>query len=477
MPSRTVNAPCPDILVGFACATVDRRKHVLNAEARAAARSHLGLAGARREGGRYAWYVCVVMMLLLSISYMDRSVLALLVAPIEAAFSVRDTTMGLLQGAAFAVVYVAFAFPLARLADRGNRRNLIVYGVIFWCGATICCGLAQSVRQLFLARMSVAAGEAVLMPAAVSILSDYFGPKSRARALSVYSIGLYLGSGLAMGGGGALMRVFGPDGAVAPVIWALASWRLVFILMGLVGLFVVPLLMGVREPQRLGDDGRSVEATLPFNQMMRELESKRIAVFGTIIGFALISLGATTVNAWGATLFLRTHGWSIGNAGLRLGAFTLVFGPLGAITGGVAADWLAKRGRVDAKPFIGVLSASGCVVGALVLTLQSTAIALIGIGLLNYLIGFNFGIVQASLADLLPNRMRAVISALYIATTNIFAATLGPLLVGVLNDHVFRDPDRIATSLRIVAPSAFLLAAVTLWHVLPAYRRALAGRR
>jgi MFS family permease len=257
----------------------------------------------------------------------------------------------------------------------------------------------------------------------------------------------------------------------------LASWRIVFIVMGLVGLFVVPLLMGVREPQRLGDDGHSAEATLPFKQMIRELKTKRAAVFGTIIGFALISLGATTINAWGATLFLRTHGWTIGDAGLRLGALTLVFGPLGAISGGVAADWLAKRGRVDAKPFVGMLSASGCIVGALVLTLQSTMIAIIGVGLVNYLIGFNFGIVQAGLADLLPNRMRAVISALYIATTNIFAATLGPLLVGILNDHVFRDPAQIAISLRVVAPSAFLLAALTLCLVLPAYRLALAGRR
>src|SRR5258707_1223805 len=117
---------------------------------------------------------------------------------------------------------------------------------MFWCGATVCCGLAQSIRQLFVARMLVAAGEAVLMPAAVSILSDYFGPKSRARALSVYSIGLYLGSGLALGGGGVLMKVFGPGGAVVPVMGLLASWRLVFILMGLIGLFVVPLLIGVR---------------------------------------------------------------------------------------------------------------------------------------------------------------------------------------------------------------------------------------
>jgi MFS family permease len=456
---------------------MNREVNVLKAGAAGAPGAHASLAGTRRDGGRYAWYVCVVLMLLLAISYMDRSVLALLVAPIESAFSVRDTAMGLLQGAAFAVVYVIFAFPLARLADRGNRRNLIVYGVIFWCVATIGCGLARNIQQLFLARMSVAAGEAVLMPAAVSILADYFGPKSRARALSVYSIGLYLGSGLAMGGGGALMKVFGPRGAVLPVIGALASWRLVFVLMGLVGLLVVPLLIAVREPRRLGDDGHSADAALPFGQMMLELKAKRIAVFGTIIGFALISLGATTVNAWGATLFLRTHGWSIGNAGLRLGLVTLVFGPLGAITGGVAADWLAKRGRLDAKPLVGTVSAIGCVVGALVLTLQSTITALIGIGVLNYLIGFNFGIVQASLADLLPNRMRAVISALYIATTNIFAATLGPLLVGILNDHVFREPAQIAISLRVVAPTAFLLAALTLWYVLPAYRRALAGRR
>lgn len=460
----------------FAYATVDRPMEVLKAKKGDAPDSPLP-AGTRREGGRYAWYVCVVMMLLLSISYMDRSVLALLVAPIETVFAVGDTTLGLLQGAAFAVIYVAFAFPLARLADRGNRRNLIVYGVIFWCGATICCGLAQSVHQLFLARMSVAAGEAVLMPAAVSILADYFGPKSRARALSVYSIGLYLGSGLAMGGGGALMKVFGPAGARVPVLGLLASWRLVFILMGLVGLLVIPLLMGVREPERLGDDGRSAGAILPYEQMMRELKTKRTAVFGTIIGFALISLGATTVNAWGATLFLRAHGWSIGNAGLRLGAVTLIFGPLGAITGGVVADWLAKRGRLDAKPVVGFMSATGCVAAAFALTLQSTVTALIGIGVLNYLIGFNFGIVQASLADLLPNRMRAVISALYIATTNIFAATLGPLLVGILNDHVFKDPAQIAASLRAVVPSAFLLAALTLWHVLPAYRQALAGWR
>jgi MFS family permease len=414
------------------------------------------------------------LMLLLALSYMDRSVLALLVAPIESAFAVRDTTMGLLQGAAFAVVYVIFAFPLARIADRGNRRNLIVGGVIFWCTATAFCGLARTVPQLFVARMSVAAGEAVLMPAAVSILADYFGPTSRARALSVYSIGLYLGSGLAMGGGGALIKAFGPAGAVVPLLGTLVPWRAVFVLMGILGFGVVPLLFGVREPSRVGDDGKSAEAALPLAQMISEFKSKRTAIVGTIIGFALIALGATTVTAWAATLFIRTHGWSVGDAGLRLGAMTLIFAPLGAFSGGVAADGLARRGRVDAKPFIGFVSASGCVVAALVLTGRFTTGALAGMALLSYLIGFNFGIVQAALADLAPNRMRAIVSALYIATSNIFAATLGPLLVGILNDRVLKDPAQIAISLRIVAPSAFFLAALCLWLILPAYRRAVA---
>ena len=273
------------------------------------------------------------------------------------------------------------------------------------------------------------------------------------------------------------MKMFGAEEVTLPVVGALASWRMVFILMGMAGLLVVPLLMGVREPRRVGDDGLSAEARLSAPEMLRELQAKRAAVFGTIIGFAFIALGATTVNAWAATLFVRSHGWSIGAAGLRLGAATLIFGPLGAITGGIAADWLAMRGRIDAKPLIGLSSAIGCVVGALALTSRGFATALIGIGVLNYLIGFNFGIVQASLADLLPNRMRAVISALYSATTNIFAATLGPLLVGLLNDRVFNDPAQIADSLRIVVPSAFLLAALTLRQVLPHYRAALLGAR
>src|ERR1700674_687103 len=138
--SRIAHAPFQTSTQCDVLATEYREVNVLKAGAAGGPGPHVSLVGVRRDGGRYAWYVCLVLMLLLAISYMDRSVLALLVAPIETAFPVRDTTMGLLQGAAFAVVYVLFAFPLARLADRGNRRNLIVYGVIFWCGATICCG-------------------------------------------------------------------------------------------------------------------------------------------------------------------------------------------------------------------------------------------------------------------------------------------------------------------------------------------------
>ena len=147
----------------------------------------------RPSAGPYAWYVCCVMLVTFALNYMDRTVISILVGPIEQAFGISDTVMGTLQGAAFAVFYVLFGFPLARRADRSNRRNLLLAGAIIWCTATGYAGLARSVPELFGARIVVAIGESVVMPCAVSILADYFPPLQRAKALSVYSIGIYLG--------------------------------------------------------------------------------------------------------------------------------------------------------------------------------------------------------------------------------------------------------------------------------------------
>jgi MFS family permease len=399
------------------------------------------------------------MLLTFALNYMDRTVISILVGPLEQAFAISDTVMGILQGAAFAVFYVLFGFPLARLADRSNRRNLLLVGSMIWCVATAYAGLARSVQELFAARIVVAIGESVVMPCAVSILADYYPPLQRAKALSVYSVGIYLGSALALGGGGVLLRRLGSSSLALPILGTLQPWRVVFVACGVLGFVIVPLLFTVREPARLRDDGGDAEAPPSLGQVAVEFRRKRKAILGTIVGFALIALAGSTIQAWGPTLFVRTHGWTIGSAGLRLGLMTLFFGPAGAIAGGVLADRLAARGHVDAKLIVGLVSALAGVVAGIVLTLESDGAAQIGAASLSCLVGFNFGITQAALADLMPNRMRALTSALYISMTNLFSATLGPLTVGILNDHVFHDPSRIALSMRLIVPLAFAGAA------------------
>jgi MFS family permease len=206
---------------------------------------HRAVAPLQKQNSAYAWWACAILCLCFTFSYMDRAVLPLLVGPLEKSLGLTDTTIGLLQGAAFAVFYALFGFPLARIADNGHRRNLIMVGVAVWCAATIGCGLARDVPQLFLGRICVAIGEAVLQPAAVSILSDYFSPRYRTRALSVYSMGVYFGGGLALGLGGTLIRAIGPAGGLLPPLGHLETWRMVFVVLGASGFVLLPLLLGL----------------------------------------------------------------------------------------------------------------------------------------------------------------------------------------------------------------------------------------
>ena len=423
-----------------------------------------------RRAGPYGWYVCCVMLLAFAFNYTDRTVISVLVEPLERQFGMSDTMMGALQGAAFAVCYVLFGLPLARLADKGNRRNLLFIGTVVWCVATGCSGLARNLWELFAARCTVAIGESVVMPCAVSLIADYFAPLQRGKAMSVFSLGIYLGSALALGGGGTLLHRLGVGGVTVPVLGLLHPWSIVFIAGSTLGCMLLPLLLTVREPQRLREDGRSAEESPTLLQVGRELRLKYRAVFGTIIGFALIALAASTLQAWLPTLFVRSHGWNIGVAGRRLGLMTITLAPLGAIIGGTLADRVAAAGRGDSKLIVALISTVMSVGASIVVTLRSTEAAEVGAALLYLFVGFDFGIVQAALAELVPNRMRAVTSALYFSVANLLSATMGPLLIGVLNDDVFHSPAMIRQSLRVVAPAAFAAAAAVLAWGRPAVR-------
>src|SRR4051812_45492774 len=146
----------------------------------------------------YVWFVVIVLTLAYSCSFIDRQILTLLIEPIRRDLHISDTQVSLLGGLAFSIFYTTLGIPIARLADQTHRRNLMAAGLAFWSVMTATCGLARSFWGLFGARVGVGVGEAALSPAAFSLLADYFPPRKVALAVSVYSMGLYFGAGLAL---------------------------------------------------------------------------------------------------------------------------------------------------------------------------------------------------------------------------------------------------------------------------------------
>src|ERR1700749_1649070 len=143
----------------------------------------------------YAWYVVALLFAATLVSQLDRQFPALLVRPLKHEFALSDTAFSLLQGYGFAIFYTLAGLPLGRLVDRGNRRNLICVGLLFWSTATGLFAFAHSYTQLLLARVGVGIGEAVLAPAAYSMIADYIEPSRRGRALAVYYVSIAIGSG------------------------------------------------------------------------------------------------------------------------------------------------------------------------------------------------------------------------------------------------------------------------------------------
>src|ERR1700686_2042900 len=198
---------------------------------------------------RYAWDVVFVLMLCYALSFIDRQILSLLVAPMKRDLHISDTRVGLLQGFSFALFYTLAGLPLGRIADTRNRRNLITVGILAWSALTAACSAAKNFWALFFTRMGVGAGEATLSPAAFSLIADYFPPGRLGVALSLYSMGIYVGSGLAFIVGGEVVQHLARQPVLTlPLLGTIASWRAAFLVVGLPGLLVALLVRTIREP-------------------------------------------------------------------------------------------------------------------------------------------------------------------------------------------------------------------------------------
>src|ERR1700688_1292291 len=236
---------------------------------------------------RYAWYVVFILMVCYALSFVDRQILSLLVGPMKHDLAISDTRIGLLQGIAFAAFYSLMGLPLGRLADTRNRRNVIVVGIVLWSFLTGACSAARSFWSLFLARMGVGVGEATLSPSAFSLISDYFPKEKLGGALSVYSMGIFIVSGLALMAGGSVVDAVTRMPAVPlPLLGSVAPWRLTFLIVGAPGLAIALLLFTVREPIRRqllrASDGTPVR--LQFHEVVVELRRRWQSFLGISVG-------------------------------------------------------------------------------------------------------------------------------------------------------------------------------------------------
>ncbi len=431
---------------------------------------------ATRAGGKpyYAWWVLGVLTLIYVFSFLDRTILTLLVEPMKADLGLSDSEVSYLLGFSFAVVYAVFGLPLGRLADSKNRTLLIAAGLAFWSLATASCGMAQRYWQLLLARMGVGVGEATLSPAAFSIITDTFPRERLGTAISVYSTGIYLGAGLSTVVGGFVAAYAAKAGALdLPLIGEVRPWQLVFFVIGAGGILPLALLLlTVREPARRGVSGRA--KAMPLGQVFGYLKQNRATVFCHHGAFALLSFSGYGVGAWVPTYLVRVHHWPIAKVGLWLGVNAAVTMTVGILAGGVLADWLLGRGIRDAKMKVGLLSAALWIPTGIAYPLApSGEIAFLLLVPTSFCSALATGLAPAAIQEIMPNPMRGQASAIYLFVANLIGLGLGPTAVAWCTDYLFQNDALVNYSIVLVGGGAHVIASILFLCSFRPYRRSL----
>ncbi|HJP38753.1 MAG TPA: MFS transporter [Gammaproteobacteria bacterium] len=423
-----------------------------------------------------AWYAVSVLLVAFIFSFIDRIIIALLVEPIKADLGISDFGIGMLQGLAFAVFYAFIGIPIGRWADHHSRRQIITIGIFLWSLMTAVCGLARNFWQLLLARAGVGVGTAALSPAAYSMIADYFPREKLGRALGVYQAGAFVGAGLAFLVGGLVIRfVMSSDGLVLPLIGNVQPWQMVFFAVGLPGILVALLMYTVDEPERRGGLVGQKQS-LPLSAATAYVGQHRRFFLSHFCGFALLAVPITTILTWVPAYYTRVLGYSLPQTGLTLGAILIILSPAGVYTGGWLVDTLQKRGYADATFRVGITA------GILLLPLSLLAtsgsnptIALWLFAPFVFCASLSLAVAPATLQLVVPNQLRAQISATWMLVLNIVTAGIGPTAVGFISSYLIDDPMAVGRSIAMVNCLSMPIAIFALWSGLRYLRRAVAA--
>jgi MFS family permease len=425
----------------------------------------------RRAGGyprrSYAWTVVAILIATAVLSYTDRQVLSLLVDPIRADLGISDTQVSLLLGTAFAVVYGFAGIPLGYLADRTSRRNLIFGGVLVWSLGTLACGLSHSFGQLFAARIVVGLGEAVLSPAAISLISDYFPPSRRGTAVGCFLSGIAMGIGASILIGGSVLRVVEMGALAGTPLATQAPWRLVLLVIGAPGLLWALAILVIREPER-----RTTET--PADSSMSTVApgaAQWALVIPIYLVVALASLVDNAVGAWAPTLLIRDFARNPADVGMVLGLLlTAGFGG-GVLIGGWLADRAGARGGWSRKLAVCLISSLLILPVSLLINVGQFNVVLLSVPLYFALSGSVTALGFSAILDAVPNRSRGLAMAISFFLNVALGAGLGPTAVAVASDRLFGAKAGLGPAITLTVAVSYAIAAVALVATLSIFRR------
>ena len=397
-------------------------------------------------------YVLFILVVVYTFNFIDRQIVGILAVPIKADLGLSDTQLGLMGGLAFALFYTGLGIPVAMLADRWSRTWIMTGALTIWSAMTAASGLATNFWQLFAARLGVGVGEAGGVAPAYSLISDYFPPDQRARALSVYSFGIPIGSAIGI--------VFGG------IIASLINWRYAFFIVGLAGIVIAPIFrLTIKEPVRGQFDTEHSKRKAPGLAVIFRTLARKPSFWLLSVGASCSSMMGYGVFFWLPSFFVRSYGLTLLNASLFFGAVLLIGGLAGIWAGGWMGDRFgqiqrAQYARIPAiaflatVPFYVLAILSPTLTLSFVVLLVPTALGLAWIGP-----------VVSAIQHLVRPDMRATASAIFLFINNLIGIGLGTYAIGALSDtlQVHFGDDSLRYS--ILAGTGFYILAAILFFM------------
>lgn len=422
----------------------------------AAALDATASAAVPRARSAQAAYLVGVLAAAYFLAFLDRQSLNLFVVPIEHDLHLTDLEISLLLGFAFGALYAVLGIPFGLLADRANRRRLVIAGVSCWSVATLVSALAGSAVQLFIGRIGVGIGEATLAPAAASMIADAFPPASRGRAFGVFSLGTTFGAGTASLLGAGVIAAMADRELHLPVLGTLQAWQITLLVVALAGIPIIAAMTLVREPARVG------RAAGPhFTRVLRYLGRHWPLYTLIYLTNVLASLMAYAFYPLLPAAMERSWHVSRQAIGLRLGLMIIVLSGVGIFLAGWLVDRFTRRGMRHAIAIVGtVVFVMLAVIAGAMFRVPRAELTWSLIGLYIFFVHIYFPFSLLALSMVTPPSAMASVSAINFMLTGILGLSLGPVIVALVSLHFFAGATATGYAISAVCASLALLGAL-----------------